>query len=74
MNEEKECEECELCASDHETRDCDNGLCGKCHELLDNCDCELPEEITADEWVKRGRQYPSRIADVLREVIEEERS
>jgi hypothetical protein len=75
MDEEQEAEveiECELCAGEHETRDCDQGLCGLCHELLDNCDCEPPEEITAEEWIRRGRPYPSRIEDVLHEVIKEE--
>lgn len=46
-------EECELCGDDHETIACDTGVCGRCGEILDNCDCESPEEIDATEWLRR---------------------
>lgn len=51
-NDERD-EMCELCGHDHETRDCDQGVCGRCDELLDNCDCETPEELDAEEWLAR---------------------
>jgi hypothetical protein len=45
---------CDLCQEDHETRDCDLGVCGRCFELLDNCDCEEPIELNAAEWLAQG--------------------
>lgn len=53
MEEENECE---ICGNDHETRDCDQSICGKCGEVLDNCDCEEPQELTPEEWLNRNKQ------------------
>ena len=50
---EEQGEECEFCGEDHEARDCDTGFCGNCNEILDNCDCEEPKEINAQQWLDR---------------------
>lgn len=51
LEEEPEPEnECDLCGDDHELHECDQGWCGKCRELLDNCDCEAPDERAPEEW------------------------
>lgn len=47
-------EECEICGHDHETRFCDQSLCGRCDQVVDNCDCEVPDEIDAEEWLDRS--------------------
>lgn len=51
-NDEEAENECEACGEDHETRECSMGFCGNCYEILDNCDCEEPYEIDAEQWLK----------------------
>lgn len=51
MDDESDHDVCDLCEDDHETRDCDQGWCRNCSELLDNCDCDEPDEATAEEYV-----------------------
>jgi hypothetical protein len=53
-----QCDVCDLCGEDHETRHCEATICGKCYEMVDNCDCEPCEEIDADEWVALGCPHP----------------
>lgn len=50
--DEPEREECEFCGENHESRDCDMSFCRKCRESVDNCDCEHPDEIDAEEYLK----------------------
>lgn len=49
----EDCEVCELCGNDHESRDCELEFCDTCLEELDNCDCEEHGTLSAEEYLDR---------------------
>lgn len=52
MPVEDDTEQCELCGHDHESRHCDQSFCSNCRENVENCDCDSPNEIDAEEFLE----------------------